>query len=120
MRDAYYDIKMRAPDLEIDGEMHADCALSEEIRQQIMPNSTLKGTANLLIMPTVDAANITYNARVKIWQTVFLSDPFLLGQQYSAHPDKCRDSPRHREYYGSLNGWGKIFAEDDNAALLRA
>lgn len=84
MRDAYYDIRTRAPDLEIDGEMHADAALSEEIRNLVMPNSTLKGTANLLIMPTVDAANITYNA-IKVLSDCIPVGPLLLGVAQTAH-----------------------------------
>lgn len=83
MRDAYYDIKTRAPDLEIDGEMHADAALSEEVRQLVMPNSTLKGSANLLVMPNVDAANITYNA-VKILSDCIPIGPILLGARHIA------------------------------------
>jgi malate dehydrogenase (oxaloacetate-decarboxylating)(NADP+) len=83
MRDAYYDIKTRAPDLEIDGEMHADAALSEEVRQLVMPNSTIKGSANLLVMPNVDAANITYNA-VKILSDCIPIGPILLGARHIA------------------------------------
>lgn len=83
MRDAFYDIKARAPDLEIDGEMHADAALSEEIRMQIMPQSTLKGSANLLVMPNVDAANITYNA-VKVLADCVPIGPILLGTRHIA------------------------------------
>ncbi len=83
MRDAYYDIKTRAPNLEIDGEMHADAALSEEIRHLVMPNSTLKGSANLLVMPNVDAANITYNA-VKILSDCIPIGPILLGTRHIA------------------------------------
>lgn len=81
MRDAYYDIKTRAPELEIDGEMHADAALSEEIRNLVMPNSTLKGTANLLVMPNVDAANITYNA-VKVLSDCIPIGPILMGPRH--------------------------------------
>lgn len=84
MRSAYYDIKMRAPKLDIDGEMHADAALDEEIRNVIMPNSTLKGTANLLVMPNVDAANITYNA-IKILADCIPIGPLLLGVAKPAH-----------------------------------
>jgi malate dehydrogenase (oxaloacetate-decarboxylating)(NADP+) len=51
----------RAPGLEVDGEMHGDAALSEEIRNRVHPDSTLKGAANLLIMPNLDAANISFN-----------------------------------------------------------
>jgi malate dehydrogenase (oxaloacetate-decarboxylating)(NADP+) len=84
MREAYFDIKTRAPDLEIDGEMHADAALSEEIRRIIMPNSTLKGAANLLVMPNVDAANITYNS-VKILSDCVPIGPMLLGAAKPVH-----------------------------------
>jgi malate dehydrogenase (oxaloacetate-decarboxylating)(NADP+) len=84
MRAAYLDLKMRAPDLEIEGEMHADCALSEEIRNEIMPNSTLKGTANLLIMPNSDAANITYNS-IKVLADCIPIGPILLGVAQTAH-----------------------------------
>lgn len=83
MREAYYDIRTRAPDLEIDGEMHADAALSEEIRKLVMPNSTLKGSANLLVMPNVDAANITYNA-VKVLSDCIPIGPILLGSRHIA------------------------------------
>ncbi len=51
----------RAPGLEVDGEMHGDAALSEAIRNRVHPDSTLKGAANLLIMPNLDAANISFN-----------------------------------------------------------
>lgn len=78
MRDAYNDIRARDPDLEIDGEMHADAALSEEVRKIIMPNSTLKGVANLLVMPDMDAANISYNM-IKILGDGITVGPILLG-----------------------------------------
>jgi len=83
MREAYFDIKTRDPHLEIDGEMHADAALSEEIRQLVMPHSTLKGSANLLVMPNVDAANITYNA-VKVLSDCIPIGPILLGSRHIA------------------------------------
>jgi malate dehydrogenase (oxaloacetate-decarboxylating)(NADP+) len=50
-----------APTLEVEGEMHGDAALSEQVRNEIFPSSRLKGAANLLIMPNLDAANIAYN-----------------------------------------------------------
>ena len=49
------------PELEIDGEMHGDAALVESIRQDIMPDSPLKGSANILIMPNMESARISYN-----------------------------------------------------------
>ena len=58
MRRALGLIRAQAPDLEIDGEMHADAALSEPLRERLVSNSPLEGAANLLIMPTLDAANI--------------------------------------------------------------
>jgi malate dehydrogenase (oxaloacetate-decarboxylating)(NADP+) len=84
MRAAYLDLQMRDPKLEVDGEMHADCALSEEIRNSVMPNSTLKGTANLLVMPNVDAANITYNS-IKVLADCIPIGPILLGVAQNAH-----------------------------------
>ena len=50
-----------APDLEVEGEMQGDAALSEEIRLRVLPDSRLKGEANLLVMPNLDAANIAFN-----------------------------------------------------------
>ena len=61
MRRALEILRELAPQLEVDGEMHGDSALSEDIRRQVFPESTLKGQANLLIMPTLDAANISFN-----------------------------------------------------------
>jgi malate dehydrogenase (oxaloacetate-decarboxylating)(NADP+) len=61
MREALALIRAHAPDLEIDGEMRADAALSPPVRETLVPDSMLKGPANLLIMPSVDAANIAYN-----------------------------------------------------------
>lgn len=58
MRQALSLIREREPDFEIDGEMHADVALSEALRQRFVTHSNLSGSANLLIMPTLDAANI--------------------------------------------------------------
>ncbi len=84
MRAAYADLKTRAPDLEIDGEMHADSALSDDIRQLVMPNSSLKSPANLLIMPNVDAANIAYNM-VKILADCITIGPILLGAAQPVH-----------------------------------
>ncbi|MFO1397425.1 MAG: NADP-dependent malic enzyme [Burkholderiales bacterium] len=73
------------PDLEIDGEMHGDAALSETVRLAAMPNSRLKGEANLLIMPTVDAANIAFNLlKVAAGSNVTLG-PILLGVARAVH-----------------------------------
>lgn len=61
MRDALAKIQQAKPDLMIDGEMQGDVALMDSMREHIMPDTTLKGAANLLVMPNVEAANISYN-----------------------------------------------------------
>ncbi len=78
MREARALLERIAPDLECDGEMHADAALSEDIRQRIFPNSRLKGEANLLVMPNVEAANIAQNM-VKILGQAVPIGPILIG-----------------------------------------
>ncbi len=83
MREALALIKAATPDLEVDGEMHGDAALSESIRKQIFPGSNLRGEANLLIMPTLDAANIAYSLLKTVAGDGLTIGPLLLG---SAHP----------------------------------
>src|SRR5208282_1124653 len=61
MREALRLIAAKAPDLEIEGEMQADAALAPDKLEQVFPGARLKQAANLLIMPSVDAANISYN-----------------------------------------------------------
>ncbi|MDP9108594.1 MAG: NADP-dependent malic enzyme, partial [Pseudomonadota bacterium] len=61
MRSALAIIRDLAPDLEVDGEMHGDTALDSKLLKKMMPQSSLKGDANLLVMPNMDAANIAYN-----------------------------------------------------------
>lgn len=79
MRETLALVQQRAPDLEIDGEMHGDAALHESIRREQMPDSPLKGTANLLIMPNVEAARISYNLlRVSCSEGVTVG-PVLMG-----------------------------------------
>ncbi len=78
-------IQAMDPDLEVDGEMHGDAALSEDARRRAMPNSTLKGEANLLIMPSLDAANISFNLlKVSASEGVTIG-PILLGVDKPAH-----------------------------------
>ena len=84
MREALVLIRERAPQLEIEGEMHADAAVSEEIRHRVFPNSRLKGSANLLIMPNLDAANITFNA-LKVLGNGQSIGPILLGCAKPVH-----------------------------------
>ncbi|HMA14721.1 MAG TPA: NADP-dependent malic enzyme [Kiloniellaceae bacterium] len=84
MRKALAMLHERCPDLEVEGEMHADAALNESIRENIFPNSKLKGTANLLVMPTLDAANIAFNM-VKALGEGLSVGPILLGVAAPAH-----------------------------------
>jgi malate dehydrogenase (oxaloacetate-decarboxylating)(NADP+) len=78
-------INLMDPDLEVEGEMHGDAALSEELRLRALPDSRLKGEANLLIMPTVDAANIAFNLlKVAAGGGVTLG-PILLGVAKPVH-----------------------------------
>jgi malate dehydrogenase (oxaloacetate-decarboxylating)(NADP+) len=78
-------ITERAPDLEIEGEMHGDAALSDEIRLRVFPHSRLKGAANLLIMPTLDAANIAFNLLKTTAGDGVTVGPILLGAARAAH-----------------------------------
>ena len=78
-------IAERAPHLEVDGEMHGDAALSEAVRKAAFPGTTLTGEANLLIMPNVEAANITYNLLKMIGGEGVTVGPFLLGAAKPVH-----------------------------------
>jgi malate dehydrogenase (oxaloacetate-decarboxylating)(NADP+) len=85
MQEALKLITERAPDLEIDGEMHGDAALSEEIRLKVFPRTKLKGEANLLIMPTLDAANISFNLLKTAAGGGVTVGPILLGAARPVH-----------------------------------
>jgi malate dehydrogenase (oxaloacetate-decarboxylating)(NADP+) len=85
MRQARELLTQRAPELEIEGEMHGDAALSEEIRLRVFPNSRLRGEANLLVMPTLDAANISFNLLKTAAGGGVTVGPILLGAARAAH-----------------------------------
>ena len=85
MRDALALINARAPELEVDGEMHGDAALSETVRRAAFPNSRLNGDANLLIMPTLDAANISFNLLKVASGGGVTMGPVLLGCAKPVH-----------------------------------
>ncbi len=79
MRRALEIIRAQAPDIEADGEMHGDCALDEALRSRLLPMSPLKGAANLLVCPNVDAGNIAYNLLKTEAGSNVAVGPFLLG-----------------------------------------
>jgi len=85
MRDALAEIQRRWPDLEVEGEMHGDAAMSEEVRLKAFPNSRLKGDANLLVMPTLDAANISFNLLKTVGGAGITIGPILLGCRKPVH-----------------------------------
>jgi malate dehydrogenase (oxaloacetate-decarboxylating)(NADP+) len=74
-----------APDLEVDGEMQGDAALSAEIRGRVFPESRLKGEANLLVMPNLDAANIAFNLLKVTGGEGITVGPILLGAARPVH-----------------------------------
>ena len=74
-----------APDVECDGEMHGDSALSEDVRRHALPETTLTGSANLLICPNLDAANILFNVLKITGGNGVTVGPILLGASRSAH-----------------------------------
>ena len=85
MRDTLAILKEKAPDMKVDGEMHGDCALDEAIRKNIMPDSTLTGDANLLVLPNIDAANISYNLLKTAAGNGIAIGPILLGAAKPVH-----------------------------------
>ena len=85
MRDALALLKQRAPWLEVDGEMHGDTALDAALRREVMPRSTLAGEANLLVLPNIDAANISYNLLKTAAGGGIAIGPVLLGAAKPVH-----------------------------------
>ncbi|MDH3581039.1 MAG: NADP-dependent malic enzyme [Hyphomicrobiales bacterium] len=84
MRRAVEILRETAPDLEVDGEMHGDAALNVEYRERLFPGSRLTGEANVLIMPDLDAANISYQL-IKVLADALPVGPILLGAARPAH-----------------------------------
>ncbi|MCU0942560.1 MAG: NADP-dependent malic enzyme [Hydrogenophaga sp.] len=78
-------LREQAPWLEVDGEMHGDVALDAAARHSLMPNSTLKGAANLLVLPNIDAANIAYNLLKTAAGGNIAIGPVLLGAAQPVH-----------------------------------
>jgi len=84
MRAAVRLLQERYPDLEVDGEMHADAALDETFRTRVFPNSRLSGRANLLILPNLDAANISFSLLKSLGEGLSVG-PILVGSRAPAH-----------------------------------
>jgi malate dehydrogenase (oxaloacetate-decarboxylating)(NADP+) len=84
MRNATALLKLHHPQLEADGEMQGDTALSEAVRKLVLPDSGLKGEANILMMPTLDAANIAHQI-VKVLTDAIPVGPILIGPARPAH-----------------------------------
>jgi len=84
MKEARRILHEQYPGVVVEGEMHADSALSDEIRDKVFPHSRFKGAANLLVMPSLDSANISYNM-VKMLGEAVPVGPMLTGLKYPAH-----------------------------------
>jgi malate dehydrogenase (oxaloacetate-decarboxylating)(NADP+) len=85
MRETLALLRQQAPWLEVDGEMHGDVALDPAQRRELMPHSTLSGEANLLVLPNIDAANISYNLLKTAAGGGIAIGPVLLGAAKPAH-----------------------------------
>jgi malate dehydrogenase (oxaloacetate-decarboxylating)(NADP+) len=85
MREVLAMLKVHAPDLQVDGEMHGDVALDANLRREILPESTLEGDANLLVLPNIDAANISYNLLKTAAGNNIAIGPMLLGAAKPVH-----------------------------------
>jgi len=78
-------LRARMPELEVDGEMHGDCALNESARRAVLETSTLHGAANLLVCPNLDSASIAYNLLKSAAGHNVAVGPILLGCAAAAH-----------------------------------
>ncbi|SDC28437.1 Phosphotransacetylase, partial [Cupriavidus sp. YR651] len=85
MRKTLAILRDRAPDLEVDGEMHGDSALDQNVRDALVPDGTLKGEANLLVCPNIDSANISYNLLKAAAGNNVAIGPILLGAKAPVH-----------------------------------
>jgi len=85
MRETLRLLREQAPDLIVDGEMHADCALDAALRRTVLPESTLTGEANLLVCPNLDSANIAYNLLKTAAGNNVAIGPVLLGCARPVH-----------------------------------
>jgi malate dehydrogenase (oxaloacetate-decarboxylating)(NADP+) len=84
MRRATALLKQNHPEIEADGEMQGDTALSEAVRELVLPHSKLQGEANILIMPNLDTANVAYQM-IRVLADALPVGPILIGPQRPAH-----------------------------------
>ena len=104
-------INRRAPDLEVEGEMHTDAALSRPLLNRIFPDARLSAEANLLIMPNLDAANATFNAlKIVAGRDQRRADP-ARRRQACPHPHPHGNSEGDREY-DRADGRGRWIGAD--------
>ena len=106
------------PSLEADGEMHGDAALDEVVRSAAVPNSSLKGSANLLIMPTLDAANIAFNLLKAAAGGGVTLGPVLLGVAAPVHILTPSATVRRLVNMTALTVVDAITAQQRQGALL--
>ncbi len=105
MRETLELLRVQAPWLEVDGEMHGDVALDGKARAQLMPRSSLQGDANLLVLPNIDAANISYNLLKQAGRRRHCHWPGAAGRwPAGAHPHPQRHSAPYRQHDGADRG----------------
>ena len=105
MREALGLIKARDPQLAVEGEMRGDAALSKTILDREFPDSNLTTEANVLVMPNVDAANISYNLlRIAAGNGITVGGILLGAAPAGAHPDAVGDGAAHRQHDGAGGG----------------
>jgi malate dehydrogenase (oxaloacetate-decarboxylating)(NADP+) len=85
MRDVLALLRQQVPELEVDGEMHGDVAMDGRARNDVIPESTLDGDASLLVLPNIDAANISYNLLKSAAGNNIAIGPILLGAARPVH-----------------------------------
>ncbi len=85
MREAYHLLKVQAPWLAVEGEMHGDCAIQPSVRMGFVTDSAYEGEANLLVCPNIDAANISYNLLKSAAGNGIAIGPILLGKAKAVH-----------------------------------
>lgn len=110
MRDALHILRSLAPELEVEGEMHGDVALDAAMRERVLPGAILRGDANLLVLPNLDAANIAYNLLKVVAGHGVAIGPVLLGANAPAHVMTPASTVRR---IVNMTAWAVIDANHD-------